>query len=249
MNAVTDAILNVTTDQHVRMAMLLGAKLESGWNPASVGDGGNSFGPFQIYLVAHPEVTAAQARDPVWAANYMLQSYINGVSQIPSSLWSSDPAQAAATAAFYAERPAVMYAGYRDLWPDVLSVLSGNPGTTGGITPGGTPGGITASPASLLDFGPIIKPFEKLANYAYMALIIGASTGGILLGLYWLFKGSEKPSVPNLGLWSTTPREAVKNAPTRNRVTDRKPRAARVKPSPPTSGGNSSRAALPASTG
>lgn len=47
------------------LAMLAGCLQESGLNPQAVGDNGQSFGPFQIYQVAHPD-TSELALSP-WA--------------------------------------------------------------------------------------------------------------------------------------------------------------------------------------
>lgn len=147
-NVVVDAIMQATSDSRTRMAMLMGSKLESGWNPESVGDHGTSFGPFQIHLPAHPGVSAAQAKDPVFAAKYMAGAYQQGVNKVNPGLWNSDPAMAAATAAFYAERPAVMYptSRYRAAWSEVSAALSGAPvGTGNGMVPAGNPVSDTVS--------------------------------------------------------------------------------------------------------
>lgn len=146
-NPVVDAILAKTTDQKMRLALLMGSNLESGWNQAAVGDNNTSFGPFQIHLPVHPGVTKAQAEDPVWAVNYMFGSYQSGVNQVPASLWSSNPAQAAATAAFYAERPLNMYPSSRvqSAWPGVQAAASG-----GGVTIGG-PDSTTTDTSGLAD--------------------------------------------------------------------------------------------------
>jgi hypothetical protein len=43
---------------------------ESGFGRHLIGDHGTSFGPFQIHLPAHPEVTRAQAMNWRWSANW-----------------------------------------------------------------------------------------------------------------------------------------------------------------------------------
>lgn len=53
------------------------AHCESSLNPEAVGDNGNSYGLFQIFLKWHPDVTAEQARDiefaTKWTANKIRQ--------------------------------------------------------------------------------------------------------------------------------------------------------------------------------
>ncbi len=44
---------------------------ESRFNPNAVGDNGNSYGLVQIFLRYHPQVTKAQALDPVFATEFL----------------------------------------------------------------------------------------------------------------------------------------------------------------------------------
>jgi hypothetical protein len=44
--------------------------VESNCNPDRIGDSGNSYGAFQIYLPAHPDITKEQAMDFEWAAEW-----------------------------------------------------------------------------------------------------------------------------------------------------------------------------------
>lgn len=53
-------------------------KCESGWKPNAIGDKGRSIGLVQIYLPAHPHITKAQALDPVFAINFIIDEFING---------------------------------------------------------------------------------------------------------------------------------------------------------------------------
>lgn len=46
------------------------ARCESSLRPDAVGDGGHSYGLFQIHLPAHPSVTASQALDPYFAVDW-----------------------------------------------------------------------------------------------------------------------------------------------------------------------------------
>lgn len=187
-NAVVDAIMRTTSDPHVRAAMLMGSSLESNWNPNAVGDHGTSFGPFQIHITVHP-VSASQAKDPDFAAKYMLPAYVAGVNKVAPSLWQSDPAKAAATAAYYAERPAKMYSGYAAKWANVQAALSGNsiagPTTGGSATPPGSApvdsSGILGPLNSTIDSA--VTDFRKgVVTMANMGLFFAATlTGGILM--------------------------------------------------------------------
>lgn len=198
-NSVIEAIKQATSDPHVRAAMMMGAGLESSWNTDAVGDNGKSFGPFQIYTVAHPGVTRAQASDPTWAVHYMLPSYQAGVSKVTPSLWQSNPSLAAATAAFYAERPKVMYksSAIAAKWPTVAAALSGeayNTPTSGG-TGGGAGGGVVqaANPLSSDYIDIQINNFKvgimKLVNFTLFFAAIGFGALFLIAGLILLFRG------------------------------------------------------------
>lgn len=201
-NPVVDAILARAGDRNTAMAMLMGSELESGWNASAVGDQGTSFGPFQIHLPAHPGVTVAQAEDPTWAVNYMYGEYAAGAARVPGDLWSSNPAQAAATAAYYAERPAAMYPAGRvsAAWPQVQAAVNGS--KLGGVVIGGPDSTTTTDPTGLLsavtaistgiaDFGKsfqeLPKVFDLLLKLEDPATWVRAAAAGF--GLIFLFIG------------------------------------------------------------
>jgi hypothetical protein len=195
-NSVIEAIKNGTSDPHVRAAMMMGAGLESSWNTDAVGDNGKSFGPFQIYTVAHPGVTRAQASDPVWAVKYMLPSYQAGVNKVTPSLWQSNPSLAAATAAFYAERPKVMYksSAITAKWPTVAAALAGqayDTPTSGGGAGGGVVQAVNPLSSDYVDIQ--INNFKvgimKLVNFALFFAAIGVGALFLLAGLILLFRG------------------------------------------------------------
>lgn len=106
-SSVVAAVKAITSDRNIQLAMLTGAALESNQNPGSVGSG--SYGAWQIQMLSGRDVTPAQAKDPAFAAKFMLGSYSSAVSAVPKSLWKSDPSQAAEQAAYAAERPAQTY--------------------------------------------------------------------------------------------------------------------------------------------
>lgn len=209
MNAVTDSIMSHTSDPNVRAAMLMGAFLESGANANSVGDQGTSFGPFQIHLPAHPGVTAQQAQDPQFAVAFMLPAYQNGVSQVPSSLWQTNPALAAATAAFKAERPLNMYAAssYNANWSKVIAVLGGNTtlggGGTGSVAPP-TTGGAATDTASVS--GTIVQSFYPVLNAIWMAGLIAGGIAIVGVGVYLLVTGTV-PTTPTINVKVEQPKE------------------------------------------
>lgn len=212
-NSAIDAIFGVTQDARIRMAMVMGGLLESGLNPNAVGDNGKSFGIFQIYTVAHPNVSPAQAKDPQFAAKYMLPAYTSGVAKVPDAVWQANPAKAAATAAYYAERPKNMYPDSRVTanWPKVQAALSGQDVSTGGGTGGGV---VTAGNP----FDPIGDSIDNAVDsfrrgvmvLANMALFFAATlVGGVFvaIGLIMLFRdasassayGSVKSGVGSVG--------------------------------------------------
>lgn len=187
MNAVADAINSVTTDPKVRAAMYMGSALESSQNPSAVGDNGTSYGAFQIHLPAHPGVTASQAQDPTFSARYMLSAYQTGVSKVQPSLWSSDPALAAATAAYYAERPAEMYSGYATKWSSVVQ-----PELSGQDVTAGSSGATAQTVSDPFGIDSLVTEVEVLTQTTLNYVIFGIQViGGTLLltiGLYLIFK-------------------------------------------------------------
>lgn len=191
-NTVVDAISQIASDTRVKLAMLMGAYLESGWNAAAVGDNGHSHGPFQIYLVAHPNVTAAQAHDPMFAARYMLTAYQNGVGRVDPALWNSNPKQAAALAAFYAERPKVMYPQARidAAWSPVQNAMSG-------AVVNGPVDSLTNPLDAIGDVWTrtthwVYDTFGEVVNYVYFALLYGVGGITIAVGFYLLMKESTR---------------------------------------------------------
>lgn|GEM_PF-2733489 len=96
---------------NLTLAMLGGSHLESGWNTNAVGAG--SYGPWQIQLSTHPDVTKAQALDPAFSTNYMLPAYVAGMKNVDPTLWSLDPELAMEQTAYNAERPAKRYSDGR----------------------------------------------------------------------------------------------------------------------------------------
>jgi cell wall-associated NlpC family hydrolase len=91
------------------MSTLFGSNIEAGWDNNASGAGG--IGVFQIQEpgVVHPDITVAQARDPVYATHYMTPAYIAALGKVPDELWTTDPVQAAEQVAYLAERPLLDY--------------------------------------------------------------------------------------------------------------------------------------------
>ena len=172
---MTPAIVAATGgDPHTTLAMELGALLEGGSlsGPWGVGDSGTSFGPFQIHLPAHPDVNAAQAADPGFAASFMAPAYQAAAQQVPGSLWDTNPEAAAEQTAFLAERPAKDYYASRGAatvnanYSAAAAALGGAPAGTG---PGGMPIGLP-SPGDALGavagFVDQFNPFSLASNFA-----------------------------------------------------------------------------------
>lgn len=206
-NPVVQAILAATSNPQIQAAMLLGSRMESGWSPQAVGDQGTSFGPFQIHLPAHPGVSSQEAEDPQWAVNYMLPTYTNAVAKVTPSLWQGNPALAAATAAYYAERPAKMYAAsaYQNDWTYVEQALGGTSVATGGATnnaAGGTVAGATDASVTSSVLGPVETDAQDAFNDIY---VFGLIAGGVILtgvGVFLLFRyvAVAAPAVSGISL-------------------------------------------------
>jgi hypothetical protein len=206
INPVVDAINQTASNARVRLAMLMGAKLESGWRADAVGDNGNSFGPFQINIPAHPNVSSASAQDPVFASRFMLPAYEAGVNRVDPALWNSDPALAAATAAFYAERPRVMYRTdrVRSSWADVNAAWNGGIGGIGsalGLGDGtGDVNSLSNTGGPIAELGDwawwkVYDTFGTAINKVFFGLLIGGGAITVLVGFYLMLKHSRLADV------------------------------------------------------
>jgi hypothetical protein len=111
VSAVEAIFRHTENTPHVRLAMLAGSYLESGWRPGAVGIG--SYGIFQIQNPGpggvHPDITKAQALNPDYVTRYMMGEYKGGVHQESEATWNSRPMLAAEESAYHAERPAEHY--------------------------------------------------------------------------------------------------------------------------------------------
>ena len=65
------------------------ALAESNGDPNAIGDGGTSFGLWQIHTPAHPEVSAAMAFDPATAAQIAYRLSNGGTNWTPWSTWTN----------------------------------------------------------------------------------------------------------------------------------------------------------------
>ncbi len=146
MTTVLDAVVQATTDARERLALLMGALLEGGSlgaGPFPTGDNGTSFGPWQFHFVEPLKhgLTPQQAQDPAQAARAILPAYSAAVKRIPDTLWQSDPATAAATAAYYAESPAYMYPDnrVRSAWNALIQQNAAPIGASAPSSPQATP--------------------------------------------------------------------------------------------------------------
>ncbi len=99
-----NAITSQQVSRNVKLAELVGTYLESNQNPHR-----SNGGAFQINLAAHPGVTVAQTRDPVWSAAYMRSAYVAAVRKVGAAAFRADPEHAAERAAYLAEKPAKEY--------------------------------------------------------------------------------------------------------------------------------------------
>lgn len=162
--SVIDAINAQATNSRVRLAMTMGAGLESTWTTRVVNSIGAT-GPFQILLSVHPGVSTAQAEDPTFATRYMLGEYQAAVGKVSDAMWTSDPKNAAALAAYYAERPEAMYPQSRidSVWQAMAAKRWGSGGASGPPATGGTAGGTTTDGTEQALFNPLsVSDWRKL---------------------------------------------------------------------------------------
>jgi hypothetical protein len=235
-NPVVNAILAGTNNLRVREAMLIGSRLESGWNPTAVGDQGTSFGPFQMHQGgALGNLTPAQAENPPTAVSAMLAAYQSAVSQISDALWSSNPELAAEQAAVLAEKPAQSYYAAQGkgnvdaAWAATQQALMGIASAPGGPSTNATLTGLNPlSPSSWIQNimqGLGIPTIGEMLKRFGLILLGGAL---VLIGVYMLV-GKEATKI---GLTVMAP-EAEAGEMVAGGVAS----ASKPKPTPPTKPG------------
>ena len=141
-----DAITQYGQTPLARHAMLLAGSGLEGTVGGAAGDQGMAIGPYQIRTDQHPQISAADAADPFKATSFMSNDYNLAAERVMREhpgLWESDPAQASALTAFYAERPTQMYdaARYRSIYDQNVRGFA----TGGDITVNPLPGENVAS--------------------------------------------------------------------------------------------------------
>jgi cell wall-associated NlpC family hydrolase len=87
---------------------MLGSNLESGWNDNVVNSIGAT-GDWQILLSVHPEITSAEAKDPVVSTHFWFPHYLEALSSVGDNEWATDPERAAEEVAVIAEVPGPSY--------------------------------------------------------------------------------------------------------------------------------------------
>lgn len=194
-NPVVDAILAGTSNLEVREAMLVGSFLESGWSPTAVGDGGTSFGPFQMHIggaLTAAGGTPAQAEDPTWAVAHMLAAYQQGVNSVSASLWASNPELAAEEAAVAAERPKVSYIQSQGQARVDQAFAATQNALKGIVSVPGSPSGGNSGPAAgtqnatLTGFDPASLPFPLniIASVGAAGVSGGPISTNVGLGIF-----------------------------------------------------------------
>ncbi len=207
---IWDVIDQEAGDPRVAMAMKLAVQMESGGRADAVGDNGQSHGFYQIYQGAHAgKITPEQSRDPVASTRYMLGEFRSAVQRVPPAMWESNPQQAAALAAYYAERPQVMYpqervaSAYRAIsqprrqparpngqgWDHIV------PGGSGRVERGGTHGGYPAVDIFAPAGTPIYAPTDGESSPATLSLGGNATTLQGADGRWYYFAHAQRPMV------------------------------------------------------
>lgn len=140
---VVSAVKRATSSTKDREALLLGSYLATGWNP-NWDVSGKRIGAWAIDKAMDPSLRASKAKDPYWAARFMLPVYQKAISK---SGWGVLP-QDAGLAAYYAERSDEHYpaAEVNMGWGAVLKALGIKTQTsTGPGSASGKPGGESAA--------------------------------------------------------------------------------------------------------
>lgn len=111
------------------MGMYFGSYIESRRNNNA--SNGFAFGVFQIEQpgVVRKGVTVAQAKDPVFAAEFMFPEYKAALAKVNPKIWQIDPMLAAEQTAYMAEKPARLYRDSRGIatvieaWNNTLAYM------------------------------------------------------------------------------------------------------------------------------
>lgn len=97
---ILDAVNAATSDPHQRQALLFACGAESGCTSVQNRGGYPAYGPWQIALPYHPDVTIAQANDPGFAARFMVERMnVAACTAKQGALWLTDIATARLNAA------------------------------------------------------------------------------------------------------------------------------------------------------
>src|SRR6266511_852851 len=199
---IVDAVNSIVSDQRTRLAMLMGSYMESTWDPNAVGDGGTSFGWYQMHIggaLTSSGLTPQQAKDPVLATRAMLGAYQAAVAKVSDSLWQSNPKQAAALAAYYAERPRAMYssdrinAAYRAVTTGgggkgIIGTAKDVAGNIGGLVTCSTEEKIAAKIAAGFQSAGEVVVTSIWNTVGAKVLFVGLGLGLVGLGAYQTFK-------------------------------------------------------------
>jgi hypothetical protein len=174
-------------DPQLAQALKLAVQLESGGRADAVGDQGQSYGFYQIYQPAHGRnITPEQSRDPRQATRYRLAEFRAAKDRVTKErpgLWETNPMEAAALTAFYAQRPATMYGAtnVQNAWQTVQqrqqappvaaqTFRTGGqwdhlvPGGQGRVESGGTHGGHPAIDIFAKSGTPILAPADGVSS-------------------------------------------------------------------------------------
>ncbi len=199
---IVAAVNSIVSDDRTRLAMLMGSYMESTWDPNGVGDGGTSFGWYQMHIggaLTSSGLTPQQAKDPVLATRAMLGEYQAAVAKVSDSLWQSNPKQAAALAAYYAERPRAMYssdrinAAYRAVTTGgggkgIIGTAKDVAGNIGGLVTGSTEEKIAAKIAAGFQSAGEAVVTSIWNTVGAKVLFVGLGLGLVGLGAYQTFK-------------------------------------------------------------
>lgn len=159
--------------------------MESSYDTAAVGDGGTSFGLFQLHQPAHPALagkTPAQLQDINLQANFMLYEFQSGYNKALAKGYTGT--QAYNYAAWAAERPAADFPTYSARIEKKL----GGGGTASPGIPSGTGTATTGSQASTSS--PAITG-SWLDNWQTNTVLIVVGVVILAFGLYSMVKKSN----------------------------------------------------------
>lgn len=208
MTSLLDAVRAATSNPNEQATLLYACGAETGCQSIQNAGGYPAYGPWQIALPYHPDVTQEQANDPVFAASFMARTMgLARCTAAQGGLWVSNPTEARLRAARCLEVPGVPYSAAQQASGNRFADMATNaPGAAptatidpGKIVNGGTPFNLPGIPNPLAEpMAMLTKLMGALYNpdfYISLLLVMGGFALA-LMGTGHLLSGQAVKAAP-----------------------------------------------------